>query len=138
TMKLSERLAYIYKIADLIDEEVENIAYLESLDTGLPIKQTRNMVARASENFRFYRSEEHTSELQSRFDLVCRLLLEKKKVLFVIIGANADGAGRHGRVVGDVKVVLTLEVIDAAVLTSVDLVEVDDGGDVGVEGAVGV
>src|SRR5207249_2858881 len=27
----------------------------------------------------FLRSEEHTSELQSRFDLVCRLLLEKKK-----------------------------------------------------------
>src|SRR6266704_5768431 len=26
------------------------------------------------------RSEEHTSELQSRFDLVCRLLLEKKKM----------------------------------------------------------
>src|SRR5699024_11639715 len=28
---------------------------------------------------RWLRSEEHTSELQSRFDLVCRLLLEKKK-----------------------------------------------------------
>src|SRR5699024_12171785 len=27
------------------------------------------------------RSEEHTSELQSRFDLVCRLLLEKKKIV---------------------------------------------------------
>ena len=26
-----------------------------------------------------FRSEEHTSELQSRFDLACRLLLEKKK-----------------------------------------------------------
>src|SRR5699024_12498224 len=26
-----------------------------------------------------FRSEEHTSELQSRFDLVCRLLLAKKK-----------------------------------------------------------
>src|SRR2546428_9597844 len=26
------------------------------------------------------RSEEHTSELQSRSDLVCRLLLEKKKI----------------------------------------------------------
>src|SRR5207248_10433459 len=26
-----------------------------------------------------YRSEEHTSELQSPYDLVCRLLLEKKK-----------------------------------------------------------
>src|SRR5699024_11575213 len=29
--------------------------------------------------FQNWRSEEHTSELQSRFDLVCRLLLEKKK-----------------------------------------------------------
>src|SRR2546429_1383365 len=27
----------------------------------------------------FFRSEEHTSELQSRLHLVCRLLLEKKK-----------------------------------------------------------
>src|SRR3989442_5990301 len=33
--------------------------------------------------FQYYRSEEHTSELQSRPHLVCRLLLEKKK--------NADG-----------------------------------------------
>src|SRR5699024_12872208 len=31
--------------------------------------------------FATYRSEEHTSELQTRFDLVCRLLLEKKKNL---------------------------------------------------------
>src|SRR5699024_12565119 len=30
------------------------------------------------------RSEEHTSELQSRFDLVCRLLLEKKKIHYKI------------------------------------------------------
>src|SRR5699024_11817540 len=29
--------------------------------------------------FMVLRSEEHTSELQSRFDLVCRLLLEEKK-----------------------------------------------------------
>src|SRR5438034_8211338 len=28
-----------------------------------------------------YRSEEHTSELQSHSDLVCRLLLEKKKTI---------------------------------------------------------
>src|SRR5690349_23966839 len=31
------------------------------------------------------RSEEHTSELQSRRDLVCRLLLEKKKNLYTLI-----------------------------------------------------
>src|SRR5438105_15759593 len=29
------------------------------------------------------RSEEHTSELQSRVDLVCRLLLEKKKCVLI-------------------------------------------------------
>src|SRR5699024_12681086 len=33
----------------------------------------------ATRNAELIRSEEHTSELQSRFDLVCRLLLEKKK-----------------------------------------------------------
>src|SRR5699024_12522240 len=33
----------------------------------------------ADDDVRLPRSEEHTSELQSRFDLVCRLLLEKKK-----------------------------------------------------------
>src|SRR6267378_3044841 len=32
------------------------------------------------------RSEEHTSELQSRRDLVCRLLLEKKKSLYTCRG----------------------------------------------------
>src|SRR2546421_2296883 len=32
-----------------------------------------------SEAFMINRSEEHTSELQSRSDLVCRLLLEKKR-----------------------------------------------------------
>src|SRR6266536_1588084 len=31
------------------------------------------------------RSEEHTSELQSRVDLVCRLLLEKKKIIVFCI-----------------------------------------------------
>src|SRR5690606_39796821 len=33
----------------------------------------------------FQRSEEHTSELQSRENLVCRLLLEKKKTLGVVL-----------------------------------------------------
>src|SRR5207249_5913696 len=40
--------------------------------------RTPKRVDRAKLNRRL-RSEEHTSELQSRFDLVCRLLLEKKK-----------------------------------------------------------
>src|SRR5687768_12037506 len=33
----------------------------------------------------FPRSEEHTSELQSRLHLVCRLLLEKKKKIYIHI-----------------------------------------------------
>src|SRR5437868_9135771 len=36
------------------------------------------------------RSEEHTSELQSRFDLVCRLLLEKKKKQKILIHRQLD------------------------------------------------
>src|SRR2546429_3470448 len=36
-----------------------------------------------------YRSEEHTSELQSRLHLVCRLLLEKKKNILVKQSADA-------------------------------------------------
>src|SRR2546421_7022703 len=36
----------------------------------------------------FSRSEEHTSELQSRSDLVCRLLLEKKKKIIIIYNLN--------------------------------------------------
>ncbi|MGY4691488.1 5-carboxymethyl-2-hydroxymuconate semialdehyde dehydrogenase [Salibacterium sp. K-3] len=53
-LKLKERLNYIYKIADLIDEHIDEIAPLESYDTGLPLSQTKKMVARAAQNFRFY------------------------------------------------------------------------------------
>src|SRR2546429_4173950 len=35
--------------------------------------------------YRVSRSEEHTSELQSRLHLVCRLLLEKKKITYIKI-----------------------------------------------------
>src|SRR5260221_9917354 len=41
------------------------------------------------------RSEEHTSELQSHSDLVCRLLLEKKKVHHAL-DAHPTGAQRSG------------------------------------------
>src|SRR5699024_11690389 len=40
--------------------------------------------AKATFDFWVSRSEEHTSELQSRFDLVCRLLLEKKNTIAVL------------------------------------------------------
>src|SRR3712207_8967617 len=44
-----------------------------------PIKFVLGLTARSGALFGNSRSEEHTSELQSRQYLVCRLLLEKKK-----------------------------------------------------------
>src|SRR2546421_6561006 len=43
-----------------------------------------------------HRSEEHTSELQSRSDLVCRLLLEKKKGVQHRPRMTSDAADDHG------------------------------------------
>src|SRR5256886_7018319 len=41
------------------------------------------------------RSEEHTSELQSQSNLVCRLLLEKKKASYPFLLAGGTGVFRH-------------------------------------------
>src|SRR6266481_9488587 len=56
--------------------------YTLSLHDALPISPTVRFFAPpaiASLPHCWTRSEEHTSELQSQFHLVCRLLLEKKK-----------------------------------------------------------
>src|SRR5206468_7994976 len=53
-----------------------------SIPVGCPSARLSEMLERVLGPQRHprRRSEEHTSELQSRSDLVCRLLLEKKKV----------------------------------------------------------
>src|SRR5690554_7168977 len=56
--------------------------FKESLDDSLFTNTNNNIMHGGSfglANNTFKRSEEHTSELQSRPHLVCRLLLEKKK-----------------------------------------------------------
>src|SRR5690349_24004362 len=57
--------------------------YTLSLHDALPIWGGHNQGGGGEQNAETWvldpRSEEHTSELQSRRDLVCRLLLEKKK-----------------------------------------------------------
>src|SRR5438046_8118181 len=64
--------------------------YTLSLHDALPISINASLYEKLNHNFmrdiapvaginRFPRSEEHTSELQSLTNLVCRLLLEKKK-----------------------------------------------------------
>src|SRR5207249_9208175 len=77
-------------------EENQIVAFLQTLSDGFtrpypdintftgmcttcnPATDPNCSSSRQGNNF-LIRSEEHTSELQSRFDLVCRLLLEKKK-----------------------------------------------------------
>src|SRR5699024_11378857 len=62
-LDLSEHL-----LVNLVDEGFDMTALQElDVDHGCTVI-----------NIQFLRSEEHTSELQSRFDLVCRLLLEKQ------------------------------------------------------------
>src|SRR3989442_5998054 len=57
----------------------ENVPLGRLLDP-LPPTRLRSLIpAEEDANFVYVRSEEHTSELQSRPHLVCRLLLEKKK-----------------------------------------------------------
>src|SRR5207249_7329136 len=55
----------------------EGGSWLKAEKSGLKVMPTADAVKSAEI---VMRSEEHTSELQSRFDLVCRLLLEKKNL----------------------------------------------------------
>src|SRR5699024_11775092 len=64
------------EIGMLMAYEITRDLPLEDIEIETPImKTTQKQIAGKKLAIR---SEEHTSELQSRFDLVCRLLLEKK------------------------------------------------------------
>src|SRR2546422_5373296 len=75
TLSLHDALP-IYRVRDgalePVVEEVGGGADLRGDDEGAAAGERAQVVRRL-------RSEEHTSELQSRLHLVCRLLLEKKK-----------------------------------------------------------
>src|SRR2546430_6167701 len=60
-------------IGKRLDERVRGLDWRSLTQGGVPL--SRDMEIFYPEN----RSEEHTSELQSQSNLVCRLLLEKKK-----------------------------------------------------------
>src|SRR5260221_9966429 len=73
--------------------------YLRSLRSILMSPLALVYEAGAEQVRRLLRSEEHTSELQSHSDLVCRLLLEKKKEQNAVSAYPsylAPGAGRLG------------------------------------------
>jgi 5-carboxymethyl-2-hydroxymuconic-semialdehyde dehydrogenase len=49
-----ERRAILHKIADAIEARAEEIAYVECMDTGQPIRYMSKAALRGAENFRFY------------------------------------------------------------------------------------
>jgi len=54
-MSAQERGGYLRRLGDLIAAQAERIAELETLDTGVPISQTRHaLIPRAAENFYFF------------------------------------------------------------------------------------
>src|SRR5206468_11747726 len=72
------------KLARLALLVLAGLLVLAILSAVLFVMNRTELVARElsillNRTLREHRSEEHTSELQSRSDLVCRLLLEKKK-----------------------------------------------------------
>ena len=58
-------------------ERVSKVAAVVAKLRQQPLKEVIEVTA--AQSVMILRSEEHTSELQSHHDLVCRLLLEKKK-----------------------------------------------------------
>src|SRR5258708_31724121 len=61
------------------------------------IRRTMSVVCASSSGLRHWRSEEHTSELQSPDHLVCRLLLEKKNHRRRLPRDVSPRAGRRAR-----------------------------------------
>src|SRR3712207_7138761 len=80
---ISRSLSTISRTATLCTRPAERAGFTLRHSTGDNLKPTKRSRTRracwALTRFISSRSEEHTSELQSRQYLVCRLLLEKKK-----------------------------------------------------------
>ena len=54
TMLPRERARILNKIADIVESRKDELAAMESFDSGLPITQAKGQAARAAENFRFF------------------------------------------------------------------------------------
>lgn len=54
TASAKTRAGYLRSIADEMMRDREVLAHLETLDTGIPIRQTLGQIERAAENFRFF------------------------------------------------------------------------------------
>lgn len=53
-MKPNDRARLLLKLADLIEENAEELSHLETLDNGMPLNQSYQMILGAAESFRYY------------------------------------------------------------------------------------
>src|SRR5256886_13324376 len=113
-----ERANFVLSSNFFFNDTATTEIYTLSLHDALPIsrgaahdldpldvvgRQVREVVAASGSVLRYAvdRSEEHTSELQSQSNLVCRLLLEKKKLTILltqrdtVVKYNRQNAGCH-------------------------------------------
>src|SRR5437660_6792080 len=66
----------LFPYTTLFRSRIDRVIAGQAQVKGVPVEEERR---RFVDRHALHRSEEHTSELQSRGHLVCRLLLEKKK-----------------------------------------------------------
>src|SRR6266700_5072802 len=76
---ISTTLITIFFFNDTATTEIYTLSLHDALPISTPSKVCPSTPGAPRRAFASSRSEEHTSELQSRENLVCRLLLEKKK-----------------------------------------------------------
>src|SRR5215207_11484353 len=72
-------LVFLFFFNDTATTEIYTLSLHDALPIFLRHHEPHRELEHEREEDADERSEEHTSELQSRVDLVCRLLLEKKK-----------------------------------------------------------
>ncbi|MNF44304.1 NAD/NADP-dependent betaine aldehyde dehydrogenase [compost metagenome] len=90
--KPHERAAVLYRIAALIRERSEELAQLQRLDNGKPIKETRNLVASAAATFQFFAAACETLEesiTPSRGDFLSMSVYEPMGVVAAITPWNS-------------------------------------------------
>src|SRR5258708_18373042 len=80
--KTSKYLGFICRFTEALDTAIDAVWLVRSLVDEDPASYTPHLADQLSNLGTAFskRSEEHTSELQSPDHLVCRLLLEKKKI----------------------------------------------------------
>nr|WP_289813529.1 aldehyde dehydrogenase [Pseudomonas aeruginosa] len=90
--KSHERATVLYRIAALIRERSEELAQLQRLDNGKPIRETRNLVASAAATFQFFAAACETLEesiTPSRGDFVSMSVYEPMGVVVAITPWNS-------------------------------------------------